>query len=260
MDQTAKSYTVKEVAELARVSVRTLHFYHEIGLLLPAFVGANGYRYYEAAELSRLQDILFYRELGLSLEAIAAILNAPGYDRISALKSHRHQLEAQAERMAQLIATIDRTIQSIEEKTKMKPEEMYTGITPEKQAEHEAYLINRFGDCVVPKIAESKERRRHWKAEDYQGAVAENETLNRELVKVMVEGLDPADPRVQDVVRQHYEFVCKHWTPNRSAYLGLGEMYLDHPEFRAHYAAFHPDLPIFLVRAMRIFAEQRLSD
>lgn len=82
-------YTVKQVAELAGVSVRTLHHYDQIGLLKPSQIGANGYRYYDDDALLRLQQILFYRELGLELAQINDVLNRPDFDVLTALKSHR---------------------------------------------------------------------------------------------------------------------------------------------------------------------------
>ena len=87
MNETTNTmYTVKQLADLAGVSVRTLHYYDEIGLLEPSYVGENGYRYYEDAELFRLQQILLYRELDLSLAEIREILDAPDFDLVSALQ------------------------------------------------------------------------------------------------------------------------------------------------------------------------------
>ena len=82
-------YTVKQLSELAQVSVRTLHYYDEIGLLIPSQVGANGYRYYDDAAVLRLQQILFYREIGMELMQIKDVLDSPGFDLVTALKSHR---------------------------------------------------------------------------------------------------------------------------------------------------------------------------
>src|SRR6476646_4552139 len=99
------SYTVKQVAAMSGVSVRTLHFYDETELLQPAYVGANGYRFYEEPQLLMLQQILFYRELGLELKQIKSILEQPAFEKVSALQSHRAVLEAKLGRMRSLIAT-----------------------------------------------------------------------------------------------------------------------------------------------------------
>src|SRR6476646_8985296 len=81
--------TVKKLAAMSGVSVRTLHFYDEVGLLKPAYVGANGYRFYEECQLLMLQQILFYRKLGFELKQIKTILTQQDFDKIAALESHR---------------------------------------------------------------------------------------------------------------------------------------------------------------------------
>src|SRR6266498_4162453 len=89
----AMAYTVKQVAAMSGVSVRTLHFYDETGLLKPAYHGANGYRFYEEPQLLTLQQILFYRELGFELKEIKRILGRADFDKVAALESHRKVLQ-----------------------------------------------------------------------------------------------------------------------------------------------------------------------
>lgn len=144
-----KRYTVKQLAELSGVSVRTLHHYDAIGLLTPAYVGDNGYRYYGENELLRLQQILLHRELGFPLKEIAAILDEPGFDRLAALETHKTRLEAEAERYRRLVRTIDRTIAEIkgrraQEDWKMKHADLYSGFAPEKQEEYEHWLADLY--------------------------------------------------------------------------------------------------------------------
>ncbi|NUQ55782.1 MAG: MerR family transcriptional regulator, partial [Dehalococcoidia bacterium] len=103
-------YTVKQLADLAGITVRTLHHYDAIGLLRPSDVGANGYRYYDEAAVFRLQQILLYRELGLELAQIKDVLDSPDFDLAAALRSHRAALEAKLNRMSELIRTVDRTL------------------------------------------------------------------------------------------------------------------------------------------------------
>src|SRR5436189_2068925 len=104
------AYTVKRVAAMSGVSVRTLHFYDETGLLKPSYCGANGYRFYEEPQLLMLQQILFYRELGFELKQIRRILRRRGFQKVAALRSHRKVLEQNLARTHRLIATIDKTI------------------------------------------------------------------------------------------------------------------------------------------------------
>jgi MerR family transcriptional regulator, thiopeptide resistance regulator len=103
-------YTVKQLSNLAGVSVRTLHYYDEIGLLKPASVGQNGYRYYQDGDLFRLQQILFFREMDLGLLQIKEIVDHPDFDLVAALREHRHALQAKIDRMQTLIHTVDSTI------------------------------------------------------------------------------------------------------------------------------------------------------
>ena len=121
------AYTVKQVAAMSGVSVRTLHFYDEIGLLKPSFVGANGYRFYEEPQLLTLQQILFYRELGIELKRIKEILGRADFEILTALESHRTALKDNLARTQVLIETIDKTISHLRGTRKMKSDELFSG-------------------------------------------------------------------------------------------------------------------------------------
>ena len=123
------AYTVKQVAAMSGVSVRTLHFYDETGLLKPAYHGANGYRFYEEPQLLTLQQILFYRELGFELKEIKRILDRADFEIVAALESHRQVLEKNLTRTRSLLETIDKTIQHLKGTKKMKSEEMFAGFS-----------------------------------------------------------------------------------------------------------------------------------
>lgn len=123
------AYTVKQVAAISGVSVRTLHFYDELGLLKPAYRGANGYRYYEQPQLLILQQVLFYRELGFELRQVQRILRRADFEKVAALLSHRQGLEKDLARTLRLIETIDQTIQHLKGKRKMKNQEIFAGFS-----------------------------------------------------------------------------------------------------------------------------------
>src|SRR4051812_42458427 len=127
--QKAMAYTVKQVAAMSGVSVRTLHFYDETGLLKPAYHGANGYRFYEEPQLLILQQILFYRELGFELKQIQEILSRADFEKVAALQSHREVLQKDLTRIDELIETIDKTIEHLKGTKKMKSEEMFVGFS-----------------------------------------------------------------------------------------------------------------------------------
>ncbi len=123
------AYTVKQVAAMSGVSVRTLHFYDEAGLLAPAYHGANGYRFYEEPQLLILQQILFYRELGFELKQIKGILGQPDFEKAAALQSHRVLLLESLDRTGRLIETIDKTLGHLKGTLTMKSEEMFEGFS-----------------------------------------------------------------------------------------------------------------------------------
>src|SRR4051812_47346301 len=139
------SYTVSQLAALSGVSVRALHHYDEIGLLKPACVGLNGYRYYGREELLRLQQILFHRELGLSLDEIRQAIDSPGFDRAAALRRHREKLVTEIARLHELAKTIDDTLADLEGGKTMNEGTMYRGFDAQARERHEAWAIERYG-------------------------------------------------------------------------------------------------------------------
>jgi DNA-binding transcriptional MerR regulator len=256
-----KLYTVKEVARLSGVTVRTLHHYDQVGLLKPAQVGENGYRYYGREELLRLQQILFHRELELPLEAIAEVLDQPDFDRLGALKRHRKTLSQKAARYRRLIQTLDRTLAALEGETDVKDEDLYKGFEPEKQAEYEAQLIDRFGEQARASIEASKTALKKWSRADWERSGREYAEVEAGMGKALADGLPADSEAVRALVRRHHAWVGLMWnrTPSAEAYAGLGQMYADHPDFRARYEAVQPGLAEYLAGAMRTFAETELA-
>ncbi len=254
-------YTVSELAGLSGVSVRTLHHYDEIGLLKPATVGQNGYRYYGEAELLRLQQVLFHRELGLRLEDIRSALDAPDFDLKAALRAHRAHLAAQVRRYRSLMRTLDRTLAALEGDVQMDETQMYRGFPPEKQAQYETWLEDRFGEAARPEIEASKARMAAMSPADYDDFLVELEAVEAALAKAMADGLPANGEAVAPLVARHHAWVSGAWkrAPDAPAYRVLADMYADHPEFRARYEGRATGFADYLVAAMRAFAESRLS-
>src|SRR6218665_1929258 len=140
-----KMLTGQQGAKISGVSVRALHHYDEIGLLKPASIGRNGYRYYGRDELLRLQQILLHRELDIPLGEIRAILDDPKFDQLVALQQQRERLASEAKRYARLVRTIHRTIADLNGESAMRNAELYKGISAEKQAEYEKWLSEKYG-------------------------------------------------------------------------------------------------------------------
>jgi len=254
-------YTVKQVAKLSGVSVRTLHHYDEIGLLKPDSVGTNGYRYYGQDELLRLQQILFHRELGFPLEEIRQALDAKDFDRVAALKAHRLRLEAEARRYRQLLRTIDETLAALQGATTMDEKAMYKGFDPRKQAAHEAELVERFGDKVRPAIEHARKVVANTTQADFDARQAEFAEIETALAKALTDGAPPDGGDVQALIRHLHAWVGGWWgaTPTRERFIALGGFYVEHPEFRARYEAKATGLSEYMAAAMKAFAERELA-
>ncbi|NJO01780.1 MAG: MerR family transcriptional regulator, partial [Bacteroidia bacterium] len=147
-----KNYGVKALSKLSGVSVRTLHYYDKIGLLKPSNRTEAGYRYYGEKELLRLQQILFYRELGFPLKEILNLLDAPDFDLIDALENHTLALKARQKRITKLLATIDRTIHNLKKgKIMSEPEMLYEGLPKEVGTIYRQEAIEKYGKETVEK-------------------------------------------------------------------------------------------------------------
>ncbi len=146
-------YTVKQLAVISGVTVRTLHFYDEMALLKPAYTKRNGYRIYEEPQLLMLQQILFYRELGFELKRIKEILSQRKFEKVAALKSHRQVLERKATRTRALIETIDKTILHLKGIKKMKNEELFKGFSIGAGKDRFNDGFNRYGTTIDCKVS-----------------------------------------------------------------------------------------------------------
>ena len=254
------AYTVKKLAEISKVSIRTLHFYDEIGLLKPAYLGSNGYRFYEEEQLLILQQILFYRELGFEFKQIHKILKSRDFDKIAALISHRQVLLKNVEKTKDLITTIDKTIAHLKGTKKMKDKEMYHGFSKEKQAEYLTYLKNRLGSDH-PSFAESEKNVKSWTQEAWEKSDKQFNSICAELAKLKEKHFPCSSPEVQTIIRRHCLWLKDFWTPNRQSYIGLGQLYveLEWKKVFGPHDHHHPHLAQFLAEAMKFFAEQELS-
>jgi len=252
------AYTVKKLAQLSGVSIRTLHFYDEIDLLKPAYYGENNYRYYEEEQLLMLQQILFYRELDLPLNEIQKILASDEFDKIKALKSHKIILEANLDRTSRLIETIDKTIKHLRGEKMVKLDEIFKGFSEEKQKIYENFLIEQGVNPSVIKEVNSKIK--NWTKDEWLANKKEADEIYAKLAESIDQGLSPESPQVQALIDAHYKMTTKFWIPNKESFIGLSEFYKSHPDFEKYYDAIHPQLLEFLSAAMKIYAEEKLRD
>ena len=246
-----KGYTVKQLARLAGVSVRTLHHYDHIDLLKPQARSASGYRLYGPTQLLRLQQILFYRELELPLAEIAEQLADPDFDPVRTMLGHRKTLEEKLGRLHRLLETLGNTVAQYQGATMLTDQDLYAGFTPEKISSMKKEARARWGEDVV----ETSERQvRAMSRERWAAVQAEGGAIALDMAAL--QGRNPSDPAVQAVVERHRAWIEIFWTPDATSYRGLGEAYAVHPEFRAFYEKVAPGLADFLHRAIDHYCEK----
>lgn len=250
-------YTVNKLAKLSGVSISTIRFYDEIGLLKPTCRGENGYRYYEHEQLLLLQQILFFRELGFQLNDIQKIIGSDDFDKVSALNLHKKVLLQNIERTQKLVSTINKTISHLKGKITMKNEEFYYGFDSEKQKNHEQYLVQK-GIVTQDFLDECNQKINSWNDEEKNAFIHDCERIYNSLVEAMNKRVLPSDNKVQNLMGEHYSWLKRTWTPTKESYLGLAELYQT-PDFKKFYDKLHPDLLEFMLKAMKIFAENKLS-
>jgi DNA-binding transcriptional MerR regulator len=259
MEKRAKAYTVRQLAKMAGVSVRTLHHYDRIRLLRPSSRTEAGYRQYGETDLLRLQQVLFYRELDFPLAAIRTILDLPGFDQVAALRDHRRMLGERAERLARLLRTVDRTIAKLTEEDKMPltDEELYEGFSPREREQlkgYEAEARERWGEMA----AESQRRVRKMSKAQWQAIQQEGDAATRLMAEAM--GRPVSDPEVQAAIARHHAWIENFYPCSAEMYRGLGQMYVDDPRFTATYDTVRPGLAVFMRDAMAYYAEHTLTN
>lgn len=248
------SHTVKSVAEAAGISVRTLHHYDEIGLLKPATTTAAGYRQYTEADLERLQQILFFRELGFPLAEIREILDSPTFDRRQALLSHRDLLLEKQKRLDTLIRSVDRSIESIERGTPMESNELFEGFDEAQQAKYREEAAARWGR---ENVDESYRRTSKYTKDDWARLQQEMQAIGTEMASGMDHG-DPGAPEVQAAVARWHAFINeKFYDCTLEIFRGLGDLYVDDARFTATYEKMRPGLAPFLRQAMHVYCDRQ---
>ncbi|MET9360662.1 MerR family transcriptional regulator [Streptomyces sp. NPDC006632] len=253
------AWSIAEVARMSGVTSRTLRHYDEIGLLPPAWIGSNAHRYYEEADLLRLQQILLMRELDVGLREIKAVLDSQ-VDRVAVLRGHHQRLLAERDRLGTLAHTVGRTIAELEEAeenddmaTINRPENLFEGFEPSE--EESAKVRERWPSAWE----QSRQAVETMTAEDTERWQREVTAQMIRVAEFMVAGIPVDAPVVQAEMEQHYRGVCRFWTPNKAAYEGLAQTYVDEPRMRANFDKVAEGLAIYQRDAMVVYADARLS-
>lgn len=247
-----KFYTVKKLADSAGVSVRTLHYYDEAGLLQPRYRSANGYRQYDEDAIVRLQQIMFFRELDFSLAEIKQIILRPDFDMLEALESHRVLLTKRAERIGELLATVDRTISRMKGEIEMSIKDYYKGFSDAQIEKYRQEVRERWGEDT---LKESEARVMKMGKVKFTVLQAEGGAIFNAISENMEKGYNSKE--VQEQVAQWRRWLENFHHYSDEAVLGLGQAYSQHPDFAAFFRKINKNLPEFMTRAIEYYYARR---
>ncbi|CAN5265116.1 MerR family transcriptional regulator [soil metagenome] len=243
-------YSIGKVADLSGVTIRTLHHYDEIGLLSPSGRSEAGYRIYEAQDLERLQRILFYRELGFTLQKIAAIVDDPQTDAAGHLERQRGLLTERIGRLQKMVAAIDYEMEARKMDINLTPEERFEVFGDFDPEEHAEEAERRWGDSEAYK--QSQRRVSEYTKEDWLKIKAEAEEIIARLAKIFKSGAVPDSEEAMDAVEAHRQHISRwYYDCTHEIHIGLGEMYVSDERFRANYDVHAPGLSEFIRDAAR---------
>jgi DNA-binding transcriptional MerR regulator len=246
----SRTYQVKDVARLTGVSVRTLHHYDAIGLLVPGGRTAAGYRQYTDADLLRLQQILIGRELGLSLEEIRQSLDDPRFDRQATLLDQRERLRHRARQTEAMIRAIDVALAALDgsrRKGEMDMSDLFEGFDP---SDYEEEAQRQWG--TTDAYAESAKRTKRYGPGDWEALKAEVAALYDDAVSAMKAGKVPSSADVMDIAERHRMMIDRWFYPcGHAMHRGLASMYESDDRFRQNIDKHGAGLTPFLAEAIR---------
>jgi len=247
-------YTIQKLGSIAGISTRTLRYYDEIGLLKPARVNSSGYRIYGSDEVNKLQQILFFRELGVGLESIKEIIEAPAFDRTAALKEHREKLLTKRKQIDLMVVNIDKTLAESEGRINMSDNEKFEGLKErlinENEEKYGAEIRAKYGDETVDK---SNNRFKGLTKEQYE----EMEELGQKVLDSLNESMelgDPSSEAAQNTADLHRQWLNYTWgNYSKEAHAGLAQMYVNDERFKAYYDKVRPGAAEFLRDAIFVY-------
>lgn len=250
------SYPVGKVAELAGVTVRTLHHYDEIGLLSPGMRSSAGYRRYDEADLERLQQIMYYRELGFSLEEIAEILDDPQAGAAAHLRKQHELLSGRISKLQKMINAIEFAMEAQKVGIQLTPEErfeVFGDFDPDQYADE---AEQRWGGTDAYK--ESARRVSQYTKGDWLRIKEQNEDWGRRISEAMDAGLSPDSSRAMELAEEHRQHISQwYYECSYEIQAGLADMYLADERFMATYEAVKPGLTRYLHDAIMANAISR---
>ena len=247
-------YTIQKLGQLAGISTRTLRYYDEIGILKPARINSSGYRIYGRNEVDLLQQIMFYRELGIQLDQIKQIITSPSFDSVSALKHHREQLQDKRRQLDVLITNVDQTIASAEGRIMMSDQEKFEGfkqkLIDDNEKQYGEEIREKYGDETVD---QSNANLKNMTPEQHERVTLLSEEVKSTLAQAFMQG-DPAGELAQKAADLHKQWLTFYWSQySKEAHAGIAQMYVDDERFKAYYDAEQPGTAEFLRDAILIY-------
>lgn len=249
-------YSIHSLSQLAGISKRTLRYYDQIGLLKPERSSQNNYRIYNTGHLDKLQQILFYRELGVELEEIGRILGSPDFVREKALASHLNELKNRREQLNLLIQNVEKSLASMKGEIIMSDAEKFTGfkkkLIDENERKYGKEIRERYGDDVVNS---SNAKLMDMTKQQYADMEKLTEELSSALRDACLEG-DPAGEKAREACKLHKRWLSYSWPEGEyspDAHMGLAQMYVDDERFTEYYEKIAPGCAAFLRDALKIF-------
>lgn len=245
----ADGLTVGQVSTRLGVTVRALHHWDDIGLARPSLRTAAGYRLYTAGDLERLHRIVVYREIGLGLERIRAVLDDPTADVLGALRAQRTQVAQRIDRLRQLSVGLDRMIDAHERGLLLTAEQQAAIFGPEWNADRHAQARQRYGDTA--QWQQYAERSASRSAEEWQAVADAVADLDRALGDAVDAGVTPGSPEADHLVERHRELFSSSYYPlTRQMQVCLGRMFEADPAFAAHYDGIRAGLATWFRRSI----------
>lgn len=247
-------YTINNLSKLAGVSTRTLRYYDEIGLLKPKRISTSGYRIYGEDEVNLLQQILFYKELDLSLEKIRSIVNSEDFDCVAALYENKKNLLERQKQIEKLLNNVDKTLLSLKGEEEMSNREKFEGfkkdIIQNNEEKYGKEIRKKYGD---EKVNESNKKFAGLSEEQYKESERIRIEINEKLLEAMKTN-DPSGELAMEVVRLHKKWLEYFAAYGPEAHLGLGQMYVDDSRFTKYYDEnVKPGAAKFLSRSIGAF-------
>ena len=237
---------IQEFARFTGVSVRTLHYYNEIGLLRPAQVDkTNGYRYYDDSSLLRMQEILFYRELDFSLKSIQRILSSPNYQKTEALNQQKQLLTLKKQRLERLIAAIDLA---------QKGENVMKAFDNTEFEARKAEAQQRWGNTDAYK--EHAEKTKNYSKDKWSSLAADMDAIFADFADAMTKGAAPESPEAQALVKRLQDHITEnHYTCTKPILFGLGQMYVADDRFQQNIDTHAPGTAQYVSQAIAAYCQ-----